>query len=288
MTPADSFARRPWPTSLRLSAGVHAAALVTLALAPRRWPMVLGTLALDHAVLTVGGLWPRSRLLGPNLDRLPPPAEACGEVALTFDDGPNPEVTPRVLDLLDRYAARATFFCIGRRVECHPRLVGEIAARGHGVENHSHRHRNGFALLGPRRMAAEIDGAQEAIAGATGRRPAFFRPPAGFRNPWLEPLLARREMLLVSWTRRGYDTFDRDPDRVLGRLLGGLRGGDLLMLHDHNLVRPRKEVVLEVLPRLLAALHSRGLRSVALRQEHGARYLDEGPLSRDERVRGAG
>lgn len=261
---------RGWSPALKVSLALHAAAIGTLPFAPGRWLSLLGLLAADHAVLTAAGLWPRSRLLGPNLRRLPRPARDRGEVALTFDDGPDPEVTPRVLDLLDRASARATFFCIGRRVEAHGRLAGEIVARGHDVENHSHRHPHGFSFLGPRGQAREIDRAQRAIAEACGREPGLFRAPAGLRNPFLEPVLARRGLRLVSWTRRGFDAVDRDPERITRRLVKGLAAGDLLVLHDGCTVPrgAREPPVLEVLPRLLAALAEGGLRSVALGPEH--------------------
>ena len=116
--------RRYRPTPLLTgAAALHAAGVVTLALAPRHWPAVAGTLIASHVVLAGLSLWPQSRLLGPNRSRLSEDAARRGEVALTFDDGPDPEVTPRVLDLLDHAGARASFFCIGRRVEAHPDLA---------------------------------------------------------------------------------------------------------------------------------------------------------------------
>jgi len=257
---------RPWHPSafIKLSAGLHAAALGTLALSPERWPFVAGGLVLNHAILSTAGMWPRSRLLGANLSRLPEPAEDA--VALTFDDGPDPEVTPRVLDLLDRHGARATFFVVGRKVEEHPGLTAEIHARGHMVENHTYRHLNGFAFLGPRGMEREVQKAQDAIERATGRRPALFRAPAGIRNPWLDLVLARTSLSLVSWTRRGFDTVTRDGHRVAERLVRGLRAGDILLLHDGSSARDAggRPVILEALPRVLEAIaaHSLNCRPV--------------------------
>ena len=157
---------RPWqPTPLiRLSATLHAAAAAGLVWRPEAWPWALGALAANHAVLTAAGLWPRSRLLGPNWTRLPPGAAARGEIALTIDDGPDPAVTPRVLELLDRHGAHATFFVIGRAARRHPALTREIVARGHAVENHSEAHDRGFSLFGPRALAREIGAAQATLA----------------------------------------------------------------------------------------------------------------------------
>ena len=122
--------------------------------------------------------------MGENLLRLPLPegAAAAGrdEIALTFDDGPDPEVTPRVLDLLDAAGARATFFCIGRRVEAHPEIAAEIARRGHRIENHTYTHPHLFACYLAPALRREIEDAQRAIERATGRRP---RPLPGTRRP---------------------------------------------------------------------------------------------------------
>ena len=261
-------ARRWQPTPLILgSFGLHAGALVGLAMAPAQWPAAVGALAANHALLTAAGLWPRSRLLGPNLLRLPAAAVARREIALTIDDGPDPEVTPRVLDLLDAHEARATFFCIGERALRHRDLCAEIVRRGHAVENHTQRHIHNFSMLGPRGFEREIAAAQETLESITGSRPRFFRAPAGLRNPFLEPVLAKLDLQLASWTRRGFDTVRRDPHYVAGRLLHKLGAGDILLLHDGHAARTtaNRPVVLEVLPRLLDACASRGLALITLR-----------------------
>ena len=238
-----------------------------LALArPTLWPWALGAVVVNHVQLAATGLWPRSTLLGPNLTRLPPAAARRGEVALSIDDGPEPAVTPQVLNLLDQYRVKATFFCVGRRVEACAELAREIVHRGHAIENHSYRHLNYFSLLGPRALAYEIERAQEAIGGITGRRPLFFRAPAGLRSPLLDPILTRLDLLLASWTRRGFDSVNRDPESVFARLASGLAAGDILLLHDGHAARTRSgtPVILEVLPRLLAAFAQSGLTPVRL------------------------
>lgn len=248
---------------LKASAGIHAAAGLGLAAAPGSWPYALLAVAANHVAIALAGLAPRSRFLGPNLTRLPSRPGAT-KVSLTFDDGPNPEVTPAVLDLLDAHGARASFFCVGREVERYPALVRAIADRGHQVENHSYRHSHRFGFLGPAHLRREIDRAQQAIESTTGRRPALFRAPAGIRNPFVEPALDGLGLRLVSWTRRGFDTVSRRPDRVLARLLKGLAPGDILLLHDGTPVGGRnpRPVALEALSPLLHALAERGLSSV--------------------------
>src|SRR5579863_344409 len=259
---------RPWRPSpvITASAGLHLAAAVALAAAPHHWPLAAAALVGNHTVLFGAGLWPRSRLLGPNLTRLSAAAARRGEVALTFDDGPDPRVTPAVFDCLERYGVHASFFCIGRRAEAHPELVAEAVRRGHRVENHSHTHPHAFTCYPPAALRREVRRAQEALWRAGGSPPRFFRPPAGFRNPLLERELAAAGLHLASWTRRGFDTVSRDARRVVCRLLRGAAGGDVLLLHDGSAARDRRgaPVVLAALPRLLDELAARGLRAMPL------------------------
>ncbi len=256
----------PWKTPwlLRLTVGAHAAAAATLAMAPSTWPWVGSALLANHATICGAVMTPRSRLLGPNLSRLTP--DPHPRVALTFDDGPDPDVTPVVLDLLDDYGACATFFCIGRRAEEYPGIVSEIIARGHHVENHTYRHPKSFAFFGPRAQEAEVERAQDVLAELSGRRPRWFRAPAGFRNIWLGRILHDRGLRLASWTRRGYDTVEREPARVARRLLTGLGPEDVLLLHDGSAARDRngRPVVLEALPRLLDEVTARDWQTAFL------------------------
>jgi peptidoglycan/xylan/chitin deacetylase (PgdA/CDA1 family) len=243
--------------------GLCAAAVLTY---PPSWPWSLALIAANQGLLAVAGLIPRSRLLGPNLSRLPERATQRGEVVLSFDDGPDPAVTPQVLDLLDRHGAKASFFFTGQRAQRHPELVREVARRGHSVENHSDRHSNFFACYGLARYRRELARAQTRLAALTGRAPRYFRAPMGLRNPLLEPALAGAGLRLVSWTRRGYDSVTGDPALVLARLTRGLAAGDVLLLHDGGSARTRdgRPVVLDVLPALLERLKALGLRSVSL------------------------
>ncbi|RZL87288.1 MAG: polysaccharide deacetylase family protein [Variovorax sp.] len=255
-----------WPPIVRASIGWHLLAIGTAVLVPGALPWAIGAIVLNHLLITVAGLTPRSSLLGPNLTRLPQAAAARSEVAITIDDGPDPEVTPQVLDLLDAHGQRATFFCIAERVLEHPALAREIVARGHSVQNHTARHRHSFSLLGPRGFAAEISRAQQVLQEATGQRPTCFRAPAGLRNPFLAPVLHRMGLSLVSWTRRGFDTREGSAATVLARLTHDLKAGDILLLHDGNAARTAdgRPVVLEVLPPLLARIRNDGLRAVTL------------------------
>ena len=261
---------RPWSPSpaLKASAALHAGAAIGTVAAPSLWPWAVGALVVNHAVITVAGLLPRTTLLGANMTRLPTAAQARREVALTIDDGPDPDVTPRVLDLLDAAQAKATFFCIGWRAREHPELCREIVARGHRVENHGDAHSNLFSLFGPGRMRADIAAAQATLSDITGQAPLFFRPTAGLRNPFLDPVLASLDLQLAAWTRRPYDTRDGRPEQVLQRLTRGLGPGDILLMHDgHAALAPDgRPVLLSTLPVLLETLRAQGLRPVTLQQ----------------------
>jgi peptidoglycan/xylan/chitin deacetylase (PgdA/CDA1 family) len=267
-TPDSGKAMAVWsPTPLiKLSFAAHGAGLLALVVSPGYWIWVLAGLVLNHMALGFAGLWPKSRLLGPNIVRLPEVRNGCGGVALTFDDGPDPDTTPRVLDVLDRYGAKASFFCIGARAAAYPAIVQDIVRRGHSVENHSYRHSYAFAFYGLGRQRREIERTQDIIANVTDRAPRFFRAPVGLRNLLLEFVLVRHRLRYVSWTRRGYDALHGDPKKVFVRLIDGLAAGDVLLLHDAGSANTAtgEPVVLAVLPALLDRLSECGLKALSL------------------------
>ena len=252
---------------LRASLALHALAAITVVAMPVYWKIAVAAVLANQVLLTGAGLWPRSNWLGANWTRLPAAAAARAEVALTIDDGPDPEVTPAVLDLLDRHGVAATFFCIGERAAQHPELCREIARRGHAVENHSQRHGLGFAWLGPRGFARELGAAQDTLTAIAGQRPLFFRAPAGLRNPFLGLVLPRLGLTLASWSARGFDTRVTDAARVRRALLNKLVPGAILLLHDGHAARTDagRPVILDVLPDLFEAARASNLRWVRLR-----------------------
>jgi len=252
---------------LKASALLHVGA-AAVALAPGGWPLALGAIIGDHMLLIASGLWPRSTVLGPNWTRLPHAAAARRQVAITIDDGPDPDVTPAVLEILERHGARATFFCIGERIARHAALARAMVRAGHSIENHTQHHRRDFCMRGWGVLRREIELAQACITHVTGSAPRFFRAPAGLRSALLEPQLARLGLRLASWTRRGFDTVSADPELVLRRLSHNLGAGDILLLHDGAAARTGAgtPVILEVLPRLLERCGAAELRPVTLRE----------------------
>lgn len=249
-----------------LSVVAHLIALVVIVVRPEAWPWALGVIAVNHLLLSMLGLWPRSNWLSPNWTRLPAAARARNEIALTIDDGPDPVVTPMVLEILDRYQVRASFFCIGEKARQHADICREIVRRGHSVENHSMHHYLHFTLLGVSGLTREIADAQQTVSAITGAPPQFFRAPAGMRNPFLAPVLARLGLRLVSWSVRGFDTRIVNAERVKQRLLGKMKAGAIMLLHDGNAATTpdNQPVIVEVLPPLIKTARHKGLRFVTL------------------------
>ena len=233
----------------------HALALVAAFIAP--WWLALAILAPAAFGVVWGTLYPHSRLFGPVLRRLPESQRRI--VWLTFDDGPSAD-TPALLDALDRYGAKATFFLVGEKATQQPEHVCAIVERGHTIGNHSNTHpAAAFWSLPPRAMREEIDRAQQTLTQLAGRAPHWFRAVAGHANPFVEPVLRRLDLTRVSWTARGFDSVDSDDDRVLHRLLRSLAPGAILLLHEDH-TRPGRCV--RLLEAVLDALAARGYSTV--------------------------
>lgn len=255
------------PLLVRASLLIHVLALLAVIIVPAAWRWALAAVIANHLLITMTGLWPRSTWLGANWVRLPAAAAARNEIALTIDDGPDPEVTPQVLALLERYQVKATFFCIADRAARYPELCRDIVRRGHAIENHSQHHRHNFSLLGIAGYTREITAAQTTLTAITGVTPQFFRAPAGLRNPFLDPVLHHLNLRLASWSVRGFDTRVHDASRVKAKLIRGLRPGAILLLHDGHAARTENNVpvILAVLPDILDAVAHARLKFVTLR-----------------------
>jgi peptidoglycan/xylan/chitin deacetylase (PgdA/CDA1 family) len=219
----------------------------------------------NHAVLTAIGLWPRSTLLGPT-SRACRNAVARGEIALTFDDGPDPEVTPRVLDLLDAHGARATFFCIAENARATPSSCARSRAAATWSRTTRASTSSTFAMLGSAASARDR-AAQDTLSALTGSRRASSAR-RGIAQSAARPGAARPGPALVSWTRRGFDTREQRPARVAARLLRGLARGDILLLHDGHSAphADRRSGGARGAAALLEAARHQGLRPVTLAQ----------------------
>lgn len=171
-------------------------------------------------------------------------------VALTFDDGPDADATPRVLDLLKRHGVRATFFVVGEQARQNPELIHRMVAEGHTVAGHSYYHLPQSTLWSSQRYTEELFRCNDVVARLTGLRMRLYRPPFGVTNPPIARAVKNLGLIPVGWSVRSLDTITKNRDRVVDRVMRGLRGGDVILLHD------RLENSEELLEKLLTALRT--------------------------------
>jgi peptidoglycan-N-acetylglucosamine deacetylase len=188
---------------------------------------VLGCAAVAGGAFAWGAMSPSAQLFGPTIRR----TGKANAVGLTFDDGPNPRITPGLLDLLDRYQAHATFFLIGKHVRAFPGLAKEIGNRGHTIGNHTDTHPN-LIFVSRERIISELERCDDAIRSATGDEAHWMRPPYGFRGPQLDGVVRNNgEGRVVMWSVSGYDWRPQPPEDLIRRLRR-VQGGDIVLLHD--------------------------------------------------------
>lgn len=205
---------------------------------------------------------PCSQLFGPTLRH----TKDSGTVALTFDDGPNPAVTPHILDLLDKHQASATFFQLGKYVRQFPALSNEILRRGHTLGNHTDSHPR-LVFLSPESIVREIQDCAAAIEFAAGRPTCWMRPPFGYRGPQLQHALQTHNLKVrvVMWSRSGRDWRLQPPERLINRLRQ-VKGGDIVLLHDgdHRVPEGNRSHTVRALEHWLPRWNDMGLRLINL------------------------
>ncbi len=152
---------------------------------------------------------------------------------VTFDDGPDPEHTPLILDILAKHDVKAIFFVVGEKVEQQPQIVKRIVSEGHLLGNHSHSHNNFTSLFSRKRLSAEIKQAQEVIESVSGTKVNLFRPPIGYTNPKYATVLGQQNLKCVGWTLRSYDSVYTDPKKLLQRLISRIKPGNIVLMHDN-------------------------------------------------------
>jgi len=226
---------------------------------------MIGLAAAGVAVagLAAHGTWHRnSWLFGPVLNRLPDGVDA---VSITFDDGPNPEATPRILDALGEHGVHATFFVLGRHAERWPDLVRRMADEGHQIGNHGYWHRK-LHRRSPAYVRDDLVRGTDAIAQASGVRPRVFRAPHGFRNPWVTPIAASLGQRTIGWSLGVWDSARPGAKEIARRALNGLHAGSILLLHDGDGYDPAGDRLqtAEALPVIIRGLRDRGLRIATL------------------------
>lgn len=193
-----------------------------------------------------------------------------GLIALTFDDGPHPEITPRVLAALEAVGGRGTFFMVGRNVRRHPTLVRRVIAAGHAVGVHTESHRHAW-ITSPGRLRAELDQCLEAIVTAGGgRRPLWFRPPWGAFNAATHRTARARGLRTALWSCDAGDWLPgASHQAILRRVRAGLGSGVIVDLHDGGQTPSGCRAMAEALPDILAAAAARGLRAAHIGELFG-------------------
>jgi peptidoglycan-N-acetylglucosamine deacetylase len=215
---------------------------------------VIGGLAIGGAaagVLLHGIYYPNSYVFGRPVTRV----GGGRTVALTFDDGPNPDATPRILDALKARGVRATFFILGRHADAWPELVQRVADEGHAIGNHGWHHRK-LHVRGPGYVRRDLTMGTESIERACGVTPRLFRAPHGFRSPWVTAIAASLGQRTVGWSRGVWDSAKPGVEAIVRRTVGGTRPGRIMLLHDgdgYDMAGDRSQTAAAV-PRILDEL----------------------------------
>lgn len=209
-----------------------------------------------------GAFHRNSKVFGPVLGHLPTHEHL---VALTFDDGPNPDATPRILDTLGEYGVRATFFVLGRHAERWPELVHRAVTEGHQLGNHGYFHRK-LHLKSPFYVRRDLGLGKRAIERAGAHSPRFFRAPHGFRSPWVSLIAGSMGERTIGWSLGVWDSDQPGVTAIVDRTMEGVRPGSIVLLHDgdgYNADGNRLQTA-AALPRIITGLRDRGYEFVTL------------------------
>lgn len=181
------------------------------------------------------------------------------QIALTFDDGPHPEFTPKVLELLEKHNAKGTFFCIGKNIQKHPEVLQEIAQKGHSIGNHSFSHSPLIDFNDKRKWLQEIYKTDEEIYKTIGKKSEFFRPPFGVTTPHLAKAIRKTQHQVIGWNVRSFDTVSHQtPEKIIKRILSKTNPGSIILLHDHL------PGIIPILEQLLPELQKRNFNFVTV------------------------
>lgn len=245
--------------------------LPTLLFAAAAWWVIggwvgVGTAALiitaGSAILMYGVMNPNSRWWAETRWR----ASEKQQVALTFDDGPDPESTLEIARILAEQDIQAAFFVVGERAEKHPDVVAKLHEAGHLVCNHTQSHAMTFHFSLWDTARRELRACNDTIRSVIGREPTLFRSPQGFKNPALGDVLGELDMTAIGWQVRGLDSMRGDADAITSRIVERAEPGGVIMLHDGSGYGGRvdRSGTIEALPRIIAGLRARGMRFARL------------------------
>jgi peptidoglycan-N-acetylglucosamine deacetylase len=219
--------------------------------------LLAGGAAAASGLLSLGIFHPRFPLFGPVVWH---GRRDQQRVAMSFDDGPHPDFTPRVADALKAVQAKATFFCVGKNLEAHPGVARALLEAGHELANHTFTHDTKRDLFSQSRLQKDIERCQQTLATFV-RPPAMYRPAVGIKNPPVHAAAKALGLTVVTWSDAARDGAWEFSEAAARKLAARAQGGDILALHDGVIgehQRPRREATLRHLPVLLAALRDRG------------------------------
>lgn len=182
------------------------------------------------------------------------------EIAITFDDGPNKEFTPKVLALLEKHHAKATFFLIGNQLEENKELVQEMIAKGHTIGNHTFSHTNNFGFLKTEEVLSDLEKNIALVSQLFQLKMKLFRPAFGVTNPRIAKAVMKLNLATFGWSIRSLDTTKDSKEKIIARITKNIQKGDIVLLHDTS----QKSV--EVLEQFLIFLEKKKLQSVTIDQ----------------------
>lgn len=232
--------------------------LGALALAFHNFGLLAGVVFIFFIITGLGVTFPHFRFFGDFICH-GKNSQRC--VALTFDDGPDENSTPQLLDLLKEAKIEAAFFCIGKKVAVNPGLAARIVREGHLLQNHTYTHSPFTNFFSVARLRTELTQTQTAIQQAAGIAPQFFRPPMGLSNPRIFRVARELGLQVIGWNARSLDTISTDPKKIAARVEHRLKPGGIILLHDGNIPAAR---LLPTVKLLLATLREGGYDVVRL------------------------
>jgi len=186
-------------------------------------------------------------------------------ISITFDDGPNEPYTSQILNILDTFNIKATFFVIGKKVELYPDIVSRIVKNGHEIGNHSYNHEV-LPLKSPAFIKNQIRNTSDLIEKVAGVRPELFRAPHGWRNPWVNRITKEEGCIPVAWTLGVWDTDHPGVEPIINRTLSKIQSGCVLLLHDGRGTEqnPDSSQLVEALPVIIQKCKEKGYRFLKL------------------------
>lgn len=175
-------------------------------------------------------------------------------ICFTFDDGPDPEITPKILEVLESENLKAAFFVIGSKVERYPDIVKELYSKGHVIANHTYSHSNKIVLFTSNKLKDDIDSCSKAIEKATGKPPTLFRPPYGVTTPCYARVLKQLGLKSIGWTLRSFDTMMKSKEELIERVSRLISPGSIVLFHDN------RKTTLAALPEIINHCKKNGIK----------------------------